>query len=79
MDYFELSRIVLELIPFFGSLLGTKHNMGFQQPQGVYFLLKYDGLSKLVAFAKNCGILQTRRDQIGDHVKMNFDYFQIQK
>ena len=22
----------------FGSLLGTKHNMGFKQPQGVYFL-----------------------------------------
>ena len=36
-------------------------------------------MSKLVAFAKNCGILKTRMDQKGDHIKMNFDYFQIQK
>ena len=36
-------------------------------------------LSKLVAFAKNRGILQTRIDQNGDHMKINFDYFQIQK
>ena len=29
-------------------------------------------------FAINRGILQTRMDQRGDHMKMNFDYFQIQ-
>ena len=79
MDYFELPHIVHQLIPFFGSLLGTRHNMGFWQPQFVYFLLKYNGLSKLVAFAKNCEILQTRIDQKRDHMKMNFDYFEIQK
>ena len=39
----------------------------------------YDGLLKLIASAKNCIILQTRMDQKGDHMKMNFDYFQIQK
>ena len=40
---------------------------------------KYDGLSELVAFAQNWGVLQARMDQSGDHMKMNFDYFQIQK
>ena len=29
--------------------------------------------------AKNWGILQARMDQTGDHMKMNFEYFQIQK
>ena len=29
--------------------------------------------------AKNWGILQTRMDQRGDHMKMNLEYFQIQK
>ena len=29
MDYFEISHIVHELIPFFGSLLEAKRNMGF--------------------------------------------------
>ena len=47
--------------------------MDFDWPQGVYFLGKYDGLFKLVAFAQNWGILQTRLDQRGDHMKMNFD------
>ena len=28
---------------------------------------------------KNWGILQTRRDLKGDHMKINFEYFQIQK
>ena len=27
----------------------------------------------------NWGILQTRMDQIGDHMKMSFEYFQVQK
>ena len=39
----------------------------------------YDGLSELVVFAQNWGILQTRMDQRGDHMKMNFGYFQKQK
>ena len=33
--------------------------------------------SELVAFAQKWGILQTRMDQREDHIKMNFDYFQI--
>ena len=37
-------------------------------------------MSKSVAFAQNWGILQTRIDQRGgDHIKMNFDYFQTQR
>ena len=45
----------------------------------MYFLEKYDELSKSVAFAQNWDILQTRMDQKGDHMKINFDFFQIQK
>ena len=45
----------------------------------VYFLEKYDGLPESVAFAQNWAILQTRMDQRRDHIKMIFDYFQIQK
>ena len=47
-----------------------------------YFLEKYDGLSDLVPFAQNWGILQTRMKmhlKNGEHMKMNFDFFQIQK
>ena len=40
---------------------------------------KFDGLSELVALVQNWGILQTRINQKGDQMKMNFDYFQIQK
>ena len=45
----------------------------------MYFLEKYDGLSKLVAIAQIWDILQTRMKQKGDHTKINFGYFQIQK
>ena len=38
----------------------------------------YDGLSKSVAFVQNWSISQIRMDQMEDHMKMNFDYFQIQ-
>ena len=34
---------------------------------------------KLSAFAQNWGILQTRIDQRWDHMKMNFEYFQMKK
>ena len=40
---------------------------------------KYDGLSKSAVSAQNWGIFQIRMDQRGDRMKMNFDYFQIQK
>ena len=33
----------------------------------------------MVAFAKICGDLQFKMDQKGEHTKMIFDYFQIQK
>ena len=71
--------IVHELIPYFDSTRTTKHNMDFWSPQGVYFLEKYDGLSESVAFTQKWSILLTRIDQMIDHTKMNFDYFQIQK
>ena len=37
--------------------------MGFYQPQGVYILENYDELSESVAFAQNCGLIQTKMDQ----------------
>ena len=52
--------------------------MDFSYPQGVYFIETYDGLSELVAFAQNWGILQTKMNQRGDQIKMIFDCFQIQ-
>ena len=52
--------------------------MGFKWPQGGYVPEKYDGLSKSAAFAQIWNILQTRVDQRGDRLKMDFDYFQIQ-
>ena len=33
----------------------------------------------MVPFAQNWGIWQTRMDQSRDYMKINFDYFQIQK
>ena len=54
--------IVHERITFFGSSRGTKHNIDFYWPQGVYLLEKYDGLSKSVTFSQSWGILQTRMD-----------------
>ena len=45
----------------------------------VSFKEKYDALSESVAFAQNWGILYTKMDQRGDHMKVNCDYFQIQK
>ena len=36
-----------------GSMRWAKHNIDFQQPQGVYFLEKYDELSKSVSFGQN--------------------------
>ena len=39
---------------------------------------KFDEFSKAVVFGQKC-ILQNRMDQRGDHMKMNFEYFQIQK
>ena len=49
----------------------------FLATSGCLLSIKIWWLSKLVAFAKICGILQTRIDQKGDHMKINFDYFQI--
>ena len=74
-----LERLVHELIPFFGSTRETKQNADFQWLQGVYFLEKCNSLSESVAIAQNWGILKTRMDQRWDNIKMNFDYFQIQK
>ena len=45
--------------------------MDFKSPQVVYILEKYDELSKLVAFAQNWGILQTRMNQKGERPHEN--------
>ena len=79
MDYFELSHIVHELIPFLAPLWKQNIIWIFSNLRVFNFLKKYDGISKLVAFTQNWGILQTKMDQKGYHKKMNFEYFQIQK
>ena len=51
----------------------TKHNIDFQYPQGVYFLEKYNGLSKSGFSLKNLGILLAKLDHKKDHMKINFE------
>ena len=77
--YWSLKNLV------FGSSKYTKQYR-FLVTSGVYFLKKYDELSESVAFGQKLryftavrGILQTRMDERGDHMKMNFEYFQTQK
>ena len=67
--------IVHELVLFFGSPQRTKLNTDFEKLQGVYFPKKYGGLSELIAFVQNWGILQTRMDLRWDHMKISLDYF----
>ena len=57
----------------FDSTWGANHNMDFQYPQGLCFLEKYDDGSDTAAFVQNSGVLKTRMDQMGDHMKMNFN------
>ena len=45
----------------------------------VYFKEKYNDLSELVAFAQDLGILHSRIVERGYYIKMNFEYYQIQK
>ena len=62
----------------FGSGGWTKHNVDFYEPQGVYFLEKYDELFKLVVFGRKMYFT----DQNGpkeNHMEMNFEYFQFEK
>ena len=61
----------------FGSPWRTKQNIEFYSLKVVYFPENCGGLSGLVGFAKNWDILQTKIDQSYDHMKMNFDYFEI--
>ena len=56
-----------------------KHNMDSYYPQDLCFLEKYDRGSDSVAFVQNSGILKTRMDKMGDHMKINFDYIQIKR
>ena len=44
----------------------------------VFTFYKYDGLSKSVACPQTWNVIQTKMDQTGEHMKKNFDYFQIQ-
>ena len=57
----------------------TKPNVDFQEFRDVYFLEKYDELSESVAFAKKMRYFTDQNGPRGKHVKMNFEYFQIQK
>ena len=57
----------------------VKSNIDFQQPQDYYFLKKYDELSELVVFRQKLMYFVDQNGSRGDHVKMNFVYFQIQK
>ena len=57
----------------------TKPYINFWQPQDVYFLEKYDELSELVAFGQKLRYFTDQNGPRGDHVKINFEYFQIQK
>ena len=56
-----------ELIDFFGSIWGTKHNMNFYYPQSVFSFCP-----KLKYFTDQNGLQR-------DKMKMNFGYFHIQK
>ena len=57
----------------------AKPNIDFEEPQDVYFLEKYDELSESVAFGQKLRYFTDQNGPRGDHVKMNFEYFQIQK
>ena len=81
MKYKVISFIVRELEPkkwAFGHGR-TKPNIDLQQPQVVYFLEKYDDLSESVAFGQKLRYYTDHKGPMGDHVKINFEYFQIQK
>ena len=80
MKYKVISFIVYELEPrwVFGNGQ-TKPNIDFQQLQDVYFLENYDELSEQVAFGQKFRYFTDQNGPRGDHVKMNSDYFQIQK
>ena len=45
----------------------------------MYFKEKYNDLSELVAFAQDLGILHSRIVERGYYIKMDFEYYQIQK
>ena len=63
----------------FGSGRWTNHNLDFQQPQGVYFLKKYDELSESVALAQKLRYFADQNVPMGPHENMSFEYLQIQK
>ena len=71
-----LSIIVHELEPKKNGYLVPVGKQNIIQLQRVDFLEKCDELSEWVAFGQK---LKTRpvKDQRGDHMKMNFEYFQI--
>ena len=48
-------------------------------PEDVYFLEKYDELSELVAFGQKLVYFTDQNGPWRGHVKINFEYFQIQK
>ena len=61
---------------FFWLLLGDKTKYGFLVTSRCLLFRKVWWTVRIVSFR---GLLQTRMERKGDHIKMNFDYFQIQK
>ena len=71
--------VLLKSFILFGSPRGTKYNMAFYQPQGDYFLEKYDGLPESVAFAQK--ITDKNGPKVGEGADENkfFENFRKQK
>ena len=81
MKYKVISFIVHELEPKKKWVFGeerTKPNIDFQQLQDVYFLERCDKLSESVAFGQKLRYFTDQNRPRGDHLKMNFGYFQTQ-
>ena len=58
----------------------TKHNIDFQQPQGVYFLKNYNELSESVTSDKKLRYFTDQNEpKVGPHENEYFEYFQILK
>ena len=68
-------RIFHELIPFLAPL-GDKAQYKFLVTSECLLSTKTWGTVGIGSF---CPKLKARMDQMGDHMKMNFDYFQMQK
>ena len=80
---FKVNEISFNFSPWADTFswlaLGDKIWYGFLVTSGCLLLRKVWCAVRIGSFIRNWGILQTRMEQSGDQMKMNFDYFQIQK